>query len=118
MFILTVGKLDFKSIPLKANTDEMIKLKSKKFGVAQDIKGERGQRVFQVKIYNAGMKGSISLKADNEGNKVYVTTNKGEIELESMETQSYDEKLMMKKSPLDHLKVLINIITGAGNSQQ
>jgi hypothetical protein len=118
VFIRTGGILDFKSIPLKANTDEKIKLKSKKFGVAQDIKGEHGQRVFQVKIYNAGMKGSISLMAGNEGNKVYLTTNQGEIELESMETQTYDEKLMKKKSPLDHLKVLINIITGAGNSQQ
>ena len=63
VFILTGGILNFKSISLKANTDDRIKLKSKKFGVAQVIKGERGQRVFQVKIYNAEMKGSIFLIA-------------------------------------------------------
>ena len=59
VFLLTGGILDFKSIPVKANTDKRIKLKSKKFGVAQDIKGEIGQRVFKVKIYNAEKKGSI-----------------------------------------------------------
>ena len=51
-----------------------------------------------MKIYNAETKGSISLIAGNEGNKVYLITNNGDKELESIETQTYDEKLMKKKT--------------------
>eukprot|EP00091_Calanus_sinicus_P018571 TRINITY_DN4289_c0_g1_i2.p1 TRINITY_DN4289_c0_g1~~TRINITY_DN4289_c0_g1_i2.p1 ORF type:complete len:137 (-),score=53.94 TRINITY_DN4289_c0_g1_i2:272-682(-) len=47
VFILTGGMLDFKAIPLKANTDKKVNLKSNKFGVAQNIKSENGQRVLK-----------------------------------------------------------------------
>ena len=119
VFILTGGIQDFKAIPIKANTDREINLKSDKFGVAQNIKKKgRGQRVFEVKIYFAGMKGTIALTAGKEGNKVCLITDSKERELESMETQTYDEKVMKKKSPIDHLKTLRKIITGAGNDKQ
>ena len=124
VFLLTGGILDFKSIPVKANTDKRIKLKSKKFGVAQDIKGELGQRVFKVKIYNAEKKGSISLITENGDNKVYLFSDRdAQTELESYETQTYEEKLIKKGGPLEHatkflswLKALVKIIAAPENS--
>ena len=124
MFLLTGGKLNFKSIPLKADEDKKIKLKSKKFGVAQDIKGMFGQRVFTVKIYDAEEKGCISIITEDGENKVYLFSDGDQQrELKSTETQTYDEKLMKKGGPLDHainfvswLKALIKIIAAPENS--
>eukprot|EP00091_Calanus_sinicus_P020989 TRINITY_DN6012_c0_g1_i5.p1 TRINITY_DN6012_c0_g1~~TRINITY_DN6012_c0_g1_i5.p1 ORF type:complete len:118 (-),score=22.37 TRINITY_DN6012_c0_g1_i5:127-480(-) len=71
VFLITGGIHNFKSILLKADEDKRIKLRSKKFGVAQDITGMSGQRVYTVKIYEADGKGYISLNLENGEYKVY-----------------------------------------------
>jgi hypothetical protein len=108
IFLITGGRFDFTSILLRANTEEWIKLKSKRFGVVQDIEGETsGSRIFQVRIYEAKKKGSISLRTVDGANKVFLVPEEGEEEpLTPVDTKKYDESLNAGKKlgPLEHAK--------------
>merc|ERR1719154_493421 len=77
ILLITGGRFNFKTILLKANTKEWIKLKSKRFGVVREIEGESGSRVFQVRIYEVKKKGSISLRTVDGDNKVFLVTDGG-----------------------------------------
>merc|ERR1719341_2261856 len=72
MFLINGHRFNFQPMELRANSEEWIKLKSNKFGVAQDTEGEFGSRIFQVRIYKAKKRGSITLRSVNAVNEVFL----------------------------------------------
>ena len=111
MFLVTGARLNFTSILLRSNSEEWMKLKSKRFGVVQDIEGESsGSRVFQVRIYEVKEEGSISLRTVDGTNKVFLVTEEGEEKpLTPVDTKKYDESLNAGKKlgPLDHARKIL-----------
>ena len=112
MFLIFGGRFNFKTILLRANSKEWIKLKSKRFGVVQDIEGESGpgSRIFQVRIYEVKKEGRISLRTEDGANEVFLVSEGGvEEPLTPIDTKKYDESLNegKKLGPLDHARKIL-----------
>merc|ERR1719341_2924658 len=111
MFLITGGRFNFKTILLKANSKEWIKLRGQRFGVVQDIEGEiSGSRIFQVRIYMAKKEGSISLDTVDGANEVFLVPDEGKKEqMTPIDTKKYDESMndLKKGSPLEQAKKIL-----------
>ena len=85
-------------------------MKSNRFGVAQNIEGESGSRIFQVRIYKVKKSGSISLRTVNGVNEVFLGPDEGEEEpLRPIDTKKYAESMNEPKrmGPLDNAKKIL-----------
>merc|ERR1719495_1223560 len=95
VFLITGERQNFQAIHLNANSKAPIKLKSKRFGVVNHIEGknEIGKRIFHFQVYEVKREGSICLRNEDGGEKVYLVAEEGqnEKELLPVDTKAYDE---------------------------
>merc|ERR1712215_61046 len=96
VFLITGERQNFQAIHLNANSKVPIKLKSKRFGVVNHIeaKDEIGKRIFHFQVYEVKREGSICLRHEDGGEKVYLVAEEGqngEELLPPVDTKAYDE---------------------------
>eukprot|EP00091_Calanus_sinicus_P023210 TRINITY_DN7720_c0_g1_i1.p1 TRINITY_DN7720_c0_g1~~TRINITY_DN7720_c0_g1_i1.p1 ORF type:complete len:722 (+),score=137.55 TRINITY_DN7720_c0_g1_i1:121-2286(+) len=115
IFLITGKGSDLKTILLRANTKERVTLKTKRFGVVQDIEGQFGSRVFQTRIYEAKKEGSIFLRAVDRANKVFLESDEGSEELLTpIDTKKHDTSQTLV--PTDHAKKILPILNTLASS--
>merc|ERR1719495_62204 len=96
VYLITGERQNFQAIHLNANSKVPIKLKSKRFGVVNHIEGkdEIGKQRFHFQVYVVKREGSICLRHEDGGEKVYLVAEEGqngEELLPPVDTKAYDE---------------------------
>merc|ERR1712215_283463 len=113
VFLITGERQNFQAIHLNANSKVPIKLKSKRFGVVNHIEGKDqiGKRIFHFQVYEVKREGSICLRHEDGGEKVYLVAEEGQNgeELLPVDTKTYDEST--KNSSFDKGCKLSNTVS-------